>query len=202
MNARYYDPEVGRFISADETLDGGYNLFAYCYNNPIRLIDSTGCMPGDQFDTIGQAAEDFGRCFNGPSINLNKEFASGIYVLPNGKYSYTNPQIGGKADLNIEYEMHITLNAPYCLVNGHYYPMVAAIHSHGAYVLGASSDNFSGDDIEAADTGFMRPLYLVSPNGHLQRYDNLTHTITTISTTMPRDPNYGEVWLGFKRIFI
>lgn len=98
--------------------------------------------------------------------------------------------------------LHITLNAPYCLVNGHYYPMVAAIHSHGAYVLGASSDNFSGDDIEAADTGFMRPLYLVSPNGHLQRYDNLTHTITTISTTMPRDPNYGEVWLGFKRIFI
>ncbi|MGN1043673.1 MAG: RHS repeat-associated core domain-containing protein [Acutalibacteraceae bacterium] len=202
LNARYYDPEVGRFISADETLDGGYNLFAYCYNNPIRLIDSTGCMPGDQFDTIDQAAEDFGRCFNGPSINLNKEFASGIYVLPNGKYSYTNPQIGGKADLNIEYEMHITLNAPYCLVNGHYYPMVAAIHSHGAYVLGASSDNFSGDDIEAADTGFMRPLYLVSPNGHLQRYDNSTHTITTISTTMPRDPNYGEVWLGFKRIFI
>lgn len=31
LNARYYDPEVGRFISADETLDGGYNLFAYYF---------------------------------------------------------------------------------------------------------------------------------------------------------------------------
>ncbi len=42
LNARYYDPEVGRFISADETLIGGYNLFEYCYNDPINLIDPTG----------------------------------------------------------------------------------------------------------------------------------------------------------------
>ncbi len=42
LNARYYDPEVGRFISADETLDGGYNLFEYCYGNPVMFIDEDG----------------------------------------------------------------------------------------------------------------------------------------------------------------
>ena len=45
LNARYYDPEVVRFINADETLDGGYNLFEYCYNNPIMFYDSNGCEP-------------------------------------------------------------------------------------------------------------------------------------------------------------
>ena len=45
---RYYDPEVGRFINADdikyldpETL-GGINLFAYCNNNPVMYVDPMG----------------------------------------------------------------------------------------------------------------------------------------------------------------
>ena len=45
LNARYYDPEVGRFISADETLSGGYNLFEYCLNNPVNYTDFTGNAP-------------------------------------------------------------------------------------------------------------------------------------------------------------
>ena len=42
LNARYYDPEVGRFINADETLDGGYSLFEYSGNNSINFADYTG----------------------------------------------------------------------------------------------------------------------------------------------------------------
>lgn len=42
LNARYYDPETGRFISADDNLEGGLNLFAYCYNNPIMFTDKDG----------------------------------------------------------------------------------------------------------------------------------------------------------------
>ena len=49
LNARYYDPEVRRFISADDMEylgvgDGisGYNLFAYCGNNPVMGYDPTG----------------------------------------------------------------------------------------------------------------------------------------------------------------
>ena len=48
LQSRYYDPELGRFISADsiayldpETL-GGLNLYAYCGNNPVMAVDSTG----------------------------------------------------------------------------------------------------------------------------------------------------------------
>ncbi len=48
LQTRYYDPELGRFISADsiEYLDpetlGGLNLYAYCGNNPVLYGDPTG----------------------------------------------------------------------------------------------------------------------------------------------------------------
>ncbi|MBN2533661.1 MAG: hypothetical protein JXB88_12255 [Spirochaetales bacterium] len=40
--ARYYDPEMGRFIQADTVLDG-LNRYAYCRNSPVMYIDPTGC---------------------------------------------------------------------------------------------------------------------------------------------------------------
>ena len=47
LQSRYYDPEICRFINADSyTSTGrgylGYNMFAYCDNNPILYLDSSG----------------------------------------------------------------------------------------------------------------------------------------------------------------
>ena len=48
---RYYDPEIGRFINADGEISDvggnvlGYNLFAYCFNNPVNMDDPTGQWP-------------------------------------------------------------------------------------------------------------------------------------------------------------
>ena len=47
LQSRYYDPEMGRFLNADNQLElqssllGG-NMFAYCANNPVNASDPTG----------------------------------------------------------------------------------------------------------------------------------------------------------------
>ncbi|MCL2521853.1 MAG: RHS repeat-associated core domain-containing protein, partial [Erysipelotrichales bacterium] len=48
LQSRFYDSEICRFISADDisfinfNSIGGLNLFAYCLNNPVMYLDSTG----------------------------------------------------------------------------------------------------------------------------------------------------------------
>ena len=48
LNSRYYDPQIRRFISADNQLAEigasviGYNLYAYCDNSPLGAVDYDG----------------------------------------------------------------------------------------------------------------------------------------------------------------
>ena len=52
VSSRYYDPEVGRWISPEPNVDYGefdegseilgYNVYAYCFNNPVNNFDPDG----------------------------------------------------------------------------------------------------------------------------------------------------------------
>ena len=54
LQTRYYDPEVCRFINADDyeliatlaEIPGQLNLYAYCNNNPIMFTDESGTIIG------------------------------------------------------------------------------------------------------------------------------------------------------------
>jgi len=57
LNSRYYDPELGRFINADDISllndlkdeINGLNLYVYCLNNPINDYDDNGCWSWKRF---------------------------------------------------------------------------------------------------------------------------------------------------------
>jgi RHS repeat-associated protein len=64
-NARYYDPTIGRFISADTIVPNpanpqSLNRYSYCLNNPLKYIDPSGhdewdyefCPPSDYDEYI------------------------------------------------------------------------------------------------------------------------------------------------------
>ncbi len=45
---RYYDPVTGRWTERDPVgLDGGVNVYAYCDDNPVSLVDDCGLWPGE-----------------------------------------------------------------------------------------------------------------------------------------------------------
>ena len=57
LQSRYYNPELGRFISADVYLSTGqgvlgHNAYAYCLNNPISCQDGAGCRASHLTDVM------------------------------------------------------------------------------------------------------------------------------------------------------
>lgn len=64
FGARFYDPEMGRFISVDPAKDG-WNWYAYCNGNPVKLVDLNGKQPVKaQSGTANRFAEEMN---NSPS---------------------------------------------------------------------------------------------------------------------------------------
>lgn len=64
LQSRYYDPVTGRFVNADGFVSTGtglmgYNMFAYCNNNPVMYVDPTGARPVGEIQADIDALEAF-----------------------------------------------------------------------------------------------------------------------------------------------
>jgi RHS repeat-associated protein len=64
--ARWYDPAVGRFLSADAVGfgaggSGHFNRYTYAYDNPYGYIDPDGHIPVDTIWDIGSVIYDVGK---------------------------------------------------------------------------------------------------------------------------------------------
>ena len=83
LNSRYYDPTVGRFLSPDTILGAngglqGYNLFAYCNNNPVMFVDPSGNFATAVQNAIIQAARD---ALQATSSNPQMSLAAGSVLV-------------------------------------------------------------------------------------------------------------------------
>jgi RHS repeat-associated protein len=91
LRARYYDPAIGRFLSADP-LGGGY---PYVGNNPVNMVDPSGLYPicGLDDPALGPGLQ----CFDSTEVGLPAELPSSCDVHTNTCY-WDN---GTTADYNL-----------------------------------------------------------------------------------------------------
>ena len=215
LQSRYYDPVVGRFINSDGYVSTGtgvlgYNMFAYCLNNPMNKVDYEGNEPGDLFDTMDEAALDFAMCYNELSIADMQEYGSAIYMVTKVnitypktpwyllilgvryspkvtvtiKYSYTKPSIGKNGSSVIPNFSTIK-------------PIVSTVHTHANYDPEYNNESFSTKGF-LSDIGlsnfFHMDSYVVTPGGYLKKYTYANRKdsnggVTVISNNIPWDPN-------------
>jgi uncharacterized protein RhaS with RHS repeats len=91
---RFYDPETGRYISADPIgLAGGINLYAYVENDPVNFIDPWG-LKGWAIDAGGAYGSGWGDGKHGNGTYSDSGMAgTGVYI---GTYGdSTRAEIGG-----------------------------------------------------------------------------------------------------------
>ena len=73
LRNRYYDPEIGAFISEDPIYDG-YNWYTYCENNPVNFVDPMGLSKKKNTSTSNgkiMYTEYYNHgCVNGQAINI------------------------------------------------------------------------------------------------------------------------------------
>ena len=67
MNGRVYDPNIGRFLSADilvqaPTNTQSYNRYSYVWNNPMSMVDPSGYQ-GEAYCTVFEVSEIHPRAF-------------------------------------------------------------------------------------------------------------------------------------------
>ena len=103
LNSRYYDPEICRFVNADgyaSTGQGllGNNMFAYCLNNPVSNVDSSGSIPMrvKLYSDCGISTSVSSSTTNSLSVIGSSQEHSNDYVnpkkIPNPKSGYVPPK--------------------------------------------------------------------------------------------------------------
>ena len=109
LNARYYDPETGRFISPDtlSILDetkgqiNGLNLYMYCADNPIMNVDPSGHDFWDIFRIIGKIIRFIGVvvAFFCPPVGFAILFAGEGMLIINDIYQLASGNVYFDADI-------------------------------------------------------------------------------------------------------
>ncbi|WLQ13303.1 RHS repeat-associated core domain-containing protein [Hahella aquimaris] len=112
LNARYYDPVVGRFMAVDpvDVMQGGvshFNRYTYTYNNPYKYIDPSGLF-GIDFNT----GEKIDGSFSRKEYNeYKREFDNPTQVMNEYAFRYGWKYFPGEFEFVWEYHRYELISA-------------------------------------------------------------------------------------------
>jgi RHS repeat-associated protein len=132
MNARVYDPLIGRFMSADSWIDKplslqSYNRYGYVHNNPLRYTDPTGheLFPWDSGDFYDR--------WDGPPNRDHGGFSGGGASFDSGRSTESSPSERSLPETTvIEKGETSTLPTTTVVEPGEYYAFAGAIPAIGS----------------------------------------------------------------------
>ena len=159
--SRYYDPQTGRFINADalaSTGQGalGYNMFAYCRNNPVTRRDTSGTddVCATDFNQDNNPLNDLGSPSGGGGGGIWKSFTRTLKYAADGL-----KMASGQRNLTHKEKHHIISNKN-------------STKTIGCKEI-ADRYNYSLD----------HPSNIVPLEGHRGRHTNAYHDFVTIAIT-------------------
>ena len=93
---RQYDSVLGRFTTVDPMaeISNPVSSYTYCLNNPVRLVDPTGCFASTHTDSLGNVVD----VFNDGDLGVYKHHADfeGTKQELEKKYTSNNTAAGGE----------------------------------------------------------------------------------------------------------
>jgi len=122
LNSRYYDAQTRRFLNPD-TIGGqvgdlnSHNVFAYCENNPVSRMDSTG-YSWDWFNNATNTIKGLlGSIFGASSTtviedDVSHEFNGGLFSIKTGTTNNTTIQNHGNSGKPISVYSNSVANKP------------------------------------------------------------------------------------------
>ena len=107
LQSRYYDPMMGRFISADDRLVENGNMFSYCSNNPVMNVDKDGHRPKFLNRIINYFSKSLKKTLGyfsdyisvSAEINVDFSYSTGKVPVSQGVYGKITNK--GKVDLHL-----------------------------------------------------------------------------------------------------
>ena len=158
FGARDYDAQVGRWTSKEPIgFQGSLSFFAYCDNDPLKMVDPTGLKPYELYESLEEAAKDFGAEFHG----RDNEWATHIVKIDNpwplDDYWYYREPWEGRNDAvswaapdgSLDYDGHC--------------------HTHAKAEPGYDNNSWSDADKRLC-TEYGGPCFMFTPNGHCGTY--------------------------------
>ncbi|MDD3400148.1 MAG: RHS repeat-associated core domain-containing protein [Eubacteriales bacterium] len=196
LQSRYYNPEVGRFISSDVLLSTGqgvlgHNSYAYCLNNPVNMSDEGGCRPfsiekvadyisanpnrnREGYATEREALNAFHDEYSN-GLSHDVEYASYIYCTTdlegNKTYGYAMPRTDGYDNFVFFYEFS-EMRKHKSLPDEWKYRVVAIIHTHpeGSSIIASDIDMKSLRNFRYESGGEIYKGYVVTLNHQTTYY--------------------------------